>query len=226
MSPAPHLSLQQLQYRQGTFQLLADAQLTAPITGLFGHSGAGKTTLLELIAGLRHPSGGSMELHGQPLDGAPEKRRIGYVPQDLALFPHQTVRQNLLFPNPRDPARFRQIVDAVQLDPFLDRPPRELSGGEQQRVALGRALASAPRILLLDEPLSSLDAPLKSQLLDLLRSTARKFQVPILYVTHDPAELAALADEILILEHGRITARGTFQQLFQPSAEPHYIRRQ
>jgi molybdate transport system ATP-binding protein len=220
-----NLTLRGIKFRQGAFDLQVDCEIRAPVTGLFGPSGAGKTTLLELIAGLRKPIAGSIELSGEPLAGRPEQRHVAYVPQDLALFPHKTTEGNLRFANGHSEERFQQIVRILDLGNLLSRRPHEISGGEKQRVAIGRALMRAPRILLLDEPLASLDTPLKNRLLDLLKMTVHEFNIPILYVTHDAAELAAICDEVLLLENGRITGRGSFHQLFESINEPRYAPR-
>jgi molybdate transport system ATP-binding protein len=217
------------------FSLEADCELNAPITGIFGPSGAGKTTLLEVIAGLRQISSGTLFLHdkivsdpARKLFTKPENRGIGYVPQDLALFPHKTVENNLLFGThgphraARSAERLSHVIEALQLGTLLARYPASLSGGEKQRAAIGRALMSAPQMLLLDEPLANLDRALTRSLLDLLRRTASEFRVPMLYVTHDANELAAIADEVLLLRGGRLQGQGKFMDLFEQSPEPNY----
>ncbi len=225
------LSLDKMVVRQGTFTLSLDLRIQAQRTGLFGHSGAGKTTLLETITGLLKISSGEIVLGEEILSSVSNHipshaRRIGYVPQDLALFPHLSVKQNLLYSSRgNQPANFETNVEALGLKLLLNRLPAELSGGEKQRVALGRALSSSPRLLLLDEPLSSLDTPLKRSLLTIIRETAEQFQIPFLYVAHDPTELAALCEDVVILNAGKLQAHGTFQELFAPAATPVYERR-
>jgi molybdate transport system ATP-binding protein len=217
------------------FSLEANCEVNAPITGIFGPSGAGKTTLLEVIAGLRQISSGTLFLHekiasdpARKVFTKPEHRGIGYVPQDLALFPHKTVEKNLLFGTrgphraDRSAERLAHVVEALQLAPLLTRYPASLSGGEKQRAAIGRALMSAPQILLLDEPLANLDRALTRSLLDLLRRTSSEFRVPMLYVTHDANELAAIADEVLLLRGGRLQGQGKFMDLFEERSEPNY----
>lgn len=223
------LKLTGVRFRQGEFRLEADCEMRAQVTGVFGPSGAGKTTLLELIAGLRKPEAGRIELSGVVLTDveqrawvAVEKRAIGYVPQDLALFPHRSVEGNLRFAATPSEERFKHIVDALGLQKLLRQKPGQISGGEKQRVAIGRALMRAPRILLLDEPLSNLETALKNRLLALLKETAREFAVPILYVTHDAGELAAICDEVVLLESGRVTGQERFEELFEPSGEAVY----
>jgi molybdate transport system ATP-binding protein len=202
------------------FALEIDATLDQPITGIFGPSGAGKTTLLDLIAGLRRPLAGKVQLGDALLCDAgarmhlpPRLRRVGYVPQDLALFPHLSVRANLLYghrPNAATEALFSldHVTEVMKIEPLLARHVATLSGGEKQRVAFARAILSAPRLLLLDEPMSSLDARLKTRLIPYLRRIRDEFQIPLIYVTHDAGEIKALCDEVLILESGRLIHRG------------------
>jgi molybdate transport system ATP-binding protein len=204
------------------FTLSVDAELTAPITGLFGPSGAGKTTLLEIIAGLRRPRQGQVILHGRPLTDIqgrlhvpPAQRQVGYVPQDLALFPHLNAAANLLYGYRANGAVIpERVIEVLELPPLLHSPVQHLSGGEQQRVALGRALLANPRLLLLDEPLSSLDDRLKERILPYFRAVQAEFGVPILYVTHSQAELAALCDEVLDMERGRPRPRARGDEAF------------
>lgn len=199
------------------FRLDADVELNAHVTAVFGPSGAGKTTLLDVIAGLRKPSAGRVILHDRVLTDVsrrtfvpPHLRRVGYVPQDLALFPHLTVRENLLFGfrGPDPAGALEGVTGILELRGLEDRRIRQLSGGEKQRVALGRALLTEPRLLLLDEPLASLDAALKDRILPCLRRIRDAFDIPILHVSHDAREVRLLCDEVLILEAGRIVRRG------------------
>ena len=188
------------------FVLEARCTLAAQVTALVGHSGSGKTSLIESIAGLR-PAIGKIAIDGVPIhDQPPERRRIGYVPQDAALFPHLSVRDNVLFGG-RDEARFAALRDTLELAPLLDRAPASLSGGERQRVALARALMTAPRLLLLDEPLASVDQPLRERIVLFLRRV-RDLGVPMIYVTHQPFEALALANDCIVLRDGAIVARG------------------
>jgi molybdate transport system ATP-binding protein len=195
-----------------SFDLSLDLELPRRVTAISGPSGAGKTSLLDLIAGLRRASQGSIELDGAILTDIsrkihlpPEKRHIGYVPQDLALFPHLSVERNINYGghgSPTiDPAH---VVETLEIKPLLQRRVTEISGGEQQRVALARALLSAPRLLLLDEPLGSLDPELKSKVLPYLRRVRDEFQIPMLYVTHDQSEAAEIAEETIMIEKGRL----------------------
>ena len=193
------------------FVLDVTATLTARITGIFGPSGAGKTTLLELIAGVRRPRGGEIALDGETLDDAAthvaaRHRRLGYVPQENALFPHMTVAQNIAFA--ARGADLRHVADVLEIAHLLDRGVGALSGGEQKRVALARAIVTAPRLLLLDEPLAGLDRPLHGRITEYLERIRDDFGVPMLYVTHDRAEMARIAEEIVVLEEGRVVAQG------------------
>lgn len=202
------------------------------VTGIFGRSGAGKTTLLELVAGLRRPQNGRVELHGEVLCDvgtkvwvAPEERRIGYVPQDLALFPHKTVCDNLLFGAPTSasrPADLDRVVDEFQLGTLLGRLPGTLSGGEKQRVAIGRALMTEPKLLMLDEPLTNLDAELKERGLELFHRVRDHFATPILYVTHDANEIVSFCDEVVVLSNGRVVESGPPEKIFSRSDKPAY----
>lgn len=230
---ATALRLDGLRVVAGSFVLALDVTVDAPVTAVVGPSGAGKTTLLETLAGLRRPTAGRIALGEAVLDDvagrrhcAPPARRVGYVPQDLALFPHLSAAGNLRFATPRarpDGAPgFDEVVRALELGPLLGRRPRALSGGERQRVALGRALLSAPRLLLLDEPLSGLDPALRERVLAYLRRVRDAFRVPMLYVTHEAGDAAALAGRVLVLEAGRLRGEGPTADLLEP--DPHAVR--
>lgn len=204
------------------FDLAVRFETSRRVTGVFGASGSGKTSLLETVAGLRRRARGRIALGSEVwLDSAagrfvrPEGRHIGYVPQDGLLFPHLDVRRNLTSGGSRarregHPVEetFRTVVDILELAPLLDRDVGTLSGGERQRVALGRALGSGPRLLLLDEPLASLDFPLRRRVLPFLRRVRDEFEIPMLLVSHDPTEVQALCDDLIVLRQGRILARG------------------
>jgi molybdate transport system ATP-binding protein len=192
-----------------TFDLAIDLELPKRVTAITGPSGAGKTSLLEVIAGLRKLNSGKIELNGTDLTYLrPEKRAIGYVPQDLALFPHLSVERNIYYGGHGGPQiSAEHVIKTLQIEPLLRRRITEISGGEQQRVALARALLSCPKLLLLDEPLGSLDPDLKSKVLPYLCRVRDEFEIPMLYVTHDSAEAAMIAQETIALEKGKVVAR-------------------
>ena len=176
----------------------------AKVTALVGASGSGKTSLVESIAGLRNATGRIIVDSVSLLELKPERRRIGYVPQDAALFPHLSVRRNITYGGSRN---VDAVCDTLGLTNMLDRSPSTLSGGERQRVAIARALVTEPRLLLLDEPLASIDQPLRERILMYLRRV-RDLGVPMIYVTHQPFEAIALASWCIVLREGRIVAQG------------------
>ncbi len=190
---------------------------------LMGASGAGKTTAVRLIAGLEQPTAGSICLDGQLLDRlAPERRHMAMVSQEDALYPHLTVRKNIAFglavsgcDRQTADRRVAQAADSLRISRLLDRLPAELSGGERRRVALGRALVRRPKLLLLDEPLTGLDRPLRAELHETILSVQRELQVTMVYVTHQSAEALSLADQIGFLENGRLLQRGTPQDVYR-----------
>ncbi|EIZ80369.1 molybdate transport system ATP-binding protein [Novosphingobium sp. Rr 2-17] len=195
--------------KRGTRRIECRVETGPGLTALFGPSGAGKTSLLDAVAGLLRPTEGRIEVAGHVLfdrrsrvDLRPEQRQCGYVFQDLRLFPHRTVAQNLRFGwNRRTDAvpglSWDEALDFLGIAPLLDRMPATLSGGEAQRVAIGRALLSAPRFLLLDEPLASVDAGRREEVLRLIERIRDQLKLPILYVSHDRAEVERLADAIV-----------------------------
>ena len=207
------LLLEGVQLPLAHFDLHVSAQATGPVIGIFGPSGAGKTSLLDTIAGLRIPRQGRIRVGNVVLDDraarihvAARDRHIGYVPQENALFPHMTVLQNVRYGAGDAPVE--RVVEFLEIGHLLDRGATTLSGGEQKRVALARALVTSPRLLLLDEPLAGLDRPLHQRIAAFLRRVREDLHVPMLYVTHDPSELVAIADETLVLERGRIVGAG------------------
>ena len=219
--------------RLGNFQLEIDHTITEKVTAFLGPSGSGKSTLLNCISGILNPDEGELLFADQTLYSShqkkslpPEKRRFGYVFQEGYLFPHLTVRQNISYGRPRRPDSGTQIdtdtiIDILEIAELLDRYPSQLSGGQRQRVAIARALGMSPRLLLMDEPLTSLDAGLKNRILPYLYHIKGAFDIPILYVTHSISEVMALADEAFLLSDGQITDRGEPHQLLtSPSALP------
>lgn len=199
-----------------------DVAVEAPtgITGIFGPSGSGKTSLIRAVAGLLKGGRTQIRLEGRDLSHLPPHRRnIGYVYQDARLFPHMTVLQNLRYGGRDNEA---DIIDLLGLGHLLTRRPATLSGGEAQRVALGRALMSGPDILLLDEPLSALDAPRKAEVLPYLEALRDHAAVPILYVSHDMAEMARLAGHLVVLDRGQVVVSGPLDAvLSDPVAAPY-----
>jgi molybdate transport system ATP-binding protein len=208
-----------LYHRQGDFTLDIAFRTDSRATALFGPSGSGKTTALNAIAGLLRPERGRIVFDGRIMldtDGdvfvPPYRRRMGYVFQDGRLFPHLTVRQNLLFGRffagrraaRRDPAiTLDRVVGLLGIEHILARRPVNLSGGERQRVAIGRALLSEPCMLLMDEPLAALDGARKAEILSVLERLRDVARVPILYVSHDVAEVSRIANNVIVLENGR-----------------------
>ncbi len=215
------------------FRLDLDVTLSRGITAIFGPSGSGKTTTLNCIAGLASPDAGEVVLEGRALFSSssktnlpPERRRVGYVFQDALLFPHLSVRENVWYGYRRTPAALRRLhpdalVDLLGVVPLLDRRPASLSGGERQRVALARSLAASPRVLLLDEPLASLDLPSRGRILRALKELNRELDVPMVYVSHSLSEVLSLADEALVMSGGRAVAQDApYRVLHQPSVRP------
>ncbi len=195
------------------------------VTALFGRSGAGKTSLVNTLAGLLKPDRGRIVVDGVVLfDSAsavnlpPERRRIGYVFQESRLFPHLSVRGNLEYGMKRVPAAerriaFDQVIEVLGIDDLLSRRPRHLSGGERQRVALGRAILASPRLLLMDEPLASLDAARKDEILPFIERLRDSFNVPIVYVSHAMDEIIRLADTMVLMSDGMVAAVGAVEEL-------------
>ncbi|SLK19666.1 molybdate transport system ATP-binding protein [Enterobacter sp. NFR05] len=210
----------------GTHRLQVDENLPASgITAVFGVSGAGKTSLINAISGLTRPEQGRIVLNDRVLYDAekkiclpPEKRRVGYVFQDARLFPHYNVLGNLRYGMAKSMAgQFDKLVALLGIEQLLERLPGGLSGGEKQRVAIGRALLTAPELLLLDEPLASLDIPRKRELLPYLQRLAREINIPVLYVSHSLDEILHLADKVMVLEAGAVKAFGNLEDVWGSS---------
>jgi molybdate transport system ATP-binding protein len=211
-------------YARGSFGLAAEATIAGGVTGICGPSGSGKSTLLALLAGLLRPDAGTLRIRDEILVDSKHgifvpawERHFGLVFQDGQLFPHLTVRRNLLYGHDRLAPNARHfhldaVLELLEIGHLLDRRPTLLSGGERQRVALGRALLYSPRLLLLDEPLSSLDDRLKQQILPFLKRVKEETRIPMLYVTHARAEVDYLADAVLTMDHGKL-ARSQPQEL-------------
>jgi molybdate transport system ATP-binding protein len=207
------------------------------ITALYGASGAGKTSIVNMVAGLMRPDSGRIALNGlclfdsaRQIDLPPEKRRIGYVFQDGRLLPHLSVRANLTYGMKLTPAARRfvkldPVVDLLGIGHLLDRRPARLSGGEKQRVAIGRALLTSPAMLLMDEPLASLDAARKAEVLPFIMRLSHEFAVPILYVSHAMDEILNLAAHLVMIEAGRVLASGPLESLLSsPDLQSRFSR--
>lgn len=209
----------------GSFALNAAFSCGPGITALFGQSGSGKTSVVNMIAGLLRPARGRIAVDGRVLfdstariDMPPHRRRVGYVFQDARLFPHLTVRQNLLYGRHFTPPSeryvvFDQVIELLAIAHLLGRRPAGLSGGEKQRVAIGRALLASPRILLMDEPLASLDDARKSEILPYIERLRDQMGLPILYVSHAMDEVARLADTMVLMAGGSVVAVGAVEDL-------------
>jgi molybdate transport system ATP-binding protein len=207
-----------VRHRQGEFTLEASIAAEGATLALCGPSGAGKTTLLNLIAGLAHPDEGRLVVDGATfldttagVDLAPRLRRVGYVFQELRLFPHLKVERNLLYgrryaPTGERGVDFDSAVDLLGLRPLLQRWPARLSGGEKQRVAIGRALLANPRLLLMDEPLAALDEARRAEILNYIEKLRDAFAIPIVFVSHRLSEVERLASDIAVLDRGRLVA--------------------
>ena len=213
--------------RLGDHTLQVNANIPAQgITAVFGVSGAGKTSLINAIGGLTTPQEGHIFLNDRVLFDAqtsvnlpPEKRRIGYVFQDARLFPHYKVKGNLEYGMAKTMrSQFDELVALLGIGELLSRFPFSLSGGEKQRVAIGRALLSAPEMLLMDEPLASLDLPRKRELLPYLQALAKQVAIPVLYVSHSLEEIIQLADNVLVLDKGEVKALGALEKVWASSA--------
>jgi molybdate transport system ATP-binding protein len=216
-----------IRHRQGAFVLEAQFRSEGRLTALFGQSGSGKTTIVNAIAGLVRPSYGRIVVNGRVLVDTQSRiavpmhrRRIGYVFQEGRLFPHLNVRQNLLFgrwftPREQRRASFDAVVGLLGIGHLLGRRPATLSGGEKQRIAIGRALLADPHLLLMDEPLASLDDPRKSEIYPYLERLRDEGEVPIVLVSHSVAEIARLATSVVVLSEGRVTASGPTEDIMR-----------
>lgn len=208
----------------GNFTLEVNCRLEAKVSAFLGPSGSGKSTLLNCISGMLSPDEGEIAFGDEVLYASaakinlpPEKRRFGYVFQEGNLFPHLTVAQNIRYGQPK-PRKSSAAVDVLEISEFLQRYPRELSGGQRQRVAIARALAMEPRMLLMDEPLASLDTALKERIIPYLNHVKDTFDIPILYITHAFSEAMALADEAFLITNGIIIGQGEPHQLLTAPA--------
>ena len=197
---------------------------------LFGYSGSGKSLTLQMIAGLLRPDEGIVRSDSKTyfnssagIDTPPWVRSFGYVFQDLALFPHMTVFRNIIFGAPEIPkdkkvSRAKEMIEAFKLTGIEDRYPFEISGGQKQRAAFARALIRQPDVLLLDEPFSALDHPLRLEMRGFLREVRKRFNMPVILVTHDFDEAASLADKLIIYSHGKVVQAGSLQEVINQPA--------
>src|SRR5271170_1072036 len=214
-----------IEQRLGAFHLQVKFAAEAPIVGLFGRSGAGKSSVINAIAGITRPRRGSIRINdlslfdaAKGIDLPPEERRIGFVFQDALLFPHMDVESNLLYGQRLRPPKDRfieemRVVELLGLGALLRRKPKALSGGEKQRVAIGRALLAQPRVLLMDEPLAALDVPRKTEILDYIERLRDELAIPIVYVSHSVTEITRLADTVVVLSEGNCVAMGDVDEV-------------
>ena len=214
-------------HRLGSFSLDAHFEATGPLTAIFGASGSGKTSLVNVIAGLITPQDARVIVDGEVLIDTAQRsalpahrRRIGYVFQDARLFPHLSVNQNLRYgrwfaPPKQRYADFDQITALLGIGTLLERKSGQLSGGEKQRVAIGRALLASPRLLLMDEPLASLDQARKAEIMPYIERLRDELRIPIIYVSHSVAEVARLASDIVVMANGRVMATGPAKDIMQ-----------
>ncbi len=214
------------------FELDAGFQTDARVVALFGPSGAGKSSLVEAVAGVRRAEGrvvvSGHELQGPGGSLPPRERRVGWVPQEGALLPHRDVEGNLAFAERAvgaDLAWRAKALEVLGIGGLLGRMPGQLSGGERQRVALARALCARPRLLLLDEPLSGVDLPRRARVFGHLLEVRDHFELPMLYVSHDPAEVLAIADHVVLLEQGRVVGEGAPRQLLGDASALRFLDR-
>jgi molybdate transport system ATP-binding protein len=212
----------------GGFEINAHFEAGEGVTALFGPSGCGKSTIMNLIAGGLHPLTGTIRLGERILVDTqahvflpPEQRRVGVVLQDHLLFPHMTVRKNLLFGKGRQGSRaidFAKVVDILEITDLLDRMPATLSGGQHQRVAVGRAILRGPELLLMDEPIAALDQGLKDRILTYLERAFAEWHIPTVFVSHNRADVSRLADHVVYLEAGRVSCSGPPAKVLCPES--------
>lgn len=222
MSEVLHIDLT---HRQGNFLLKMKASIPEGITGIFGPSGSGKSTLLKLISGIETPDNGSIELNGVELFNKSKKkniplrkRKIGLVFQEGRLFPHMNVRRNLMYGySSQSRFGFDEVVDLLEVRNLLEKRPDDCSGGERQRIAIGRMLLHSPELLLLDEPFSALDQRLRRNIIPFLLKIREKFNLPIVVVSHDLSDLLMLSDQLVLVDEGQIRGIGSYVDLIMNS---------
>jgi len=230
-----HIEAHGISKKFGSFQAVDDVSFgiqAGQLVGLLGPSGGGKTTVLRMLAGLEQPTAGSIFFEGIRVnDLPPQKRGIGFVFQNYALFKHMTVAENVAFglnvqkkPAHEVKERVRDMIDLVGLSGFAHRLPHQLSGGQRQRVAFARALAPSPQLLLLDEPFAAIDAKVRKELRQWLKRMIEQVGVTSIFVTHDQEEAVEVADEIMILNHGRLEQKGTPWEVYKRPQTPFVAR--
>ena len=216
-------------YTRGDFKLQMNVDIPSGIVGVFGESGHGKSSLLKLLAGIENPDEGEIVVHGKTMFNkatgervAARKRKVGLVFQEGRLFPHMSVRKNLLYGyHPSSGIYFNEVIDLLELGGLLDRKPQDCSGGENQRIAIGRMLLSSPEILMLDEPFSSLDQRLRRNIIPYLIRIHEKYKLPILVVSHDICDLLMLTNQLMVIKDGGIAGLGDYHDLlFDPVCSP------
>lgn len=212
-----------IQLQRKNFRLNAKAEIENGITGVFGPSGHGKTSLLNSVAGLINPDSGCIIINGEKVFDSKDKinvpvknRKIGYVFQDVRLFPHLSVEQNLKYgakTSRQENISFNDITEILRIGNLLEKKPSECSGGEKQRIAIGRALLSGAQILIMDEPFSAVDVNLRGNIIPFLKAINARFKIPMLIVSHDLPDLLSLTNHLLLMKDGEIKAAGLFQDL-------------
>ena len=211
-----------IKIRRNSFQLNVRCNVPNGITGIFGPSGHGKTSLLNAIAGTVKPDEGKIVIRNrvvfdsaQNINIATKNRKVGYVFQDIRLFPHYTIKKNLTYGRKEKTfdKLFRDVVDVLNITDIINKKPEECSGGEKQRVAIGRAILSGAEVLLMDEPFSALDVNLRKEIIPFLNEVSRKFNLPILIVSHDLPDLLSLTNQLILLKEGNLLAQGKFHNL-------------
>jgi molybdate transport system ATP-binding protein len=218
--------------KRNGFTLDIKCEIKQQVTGIFGPSGAGKTSFLHVLAGLEKPDSGSVRIHqrdvfnsNKKINLPPEKRKIGFVFQDSRLFPHMNVAQNVRYgiKMAGDNIRFGEVADLLKISNILDKKVSQISGGQAQRVAIGRAILSAPDILFLDEPFSALDKNLRQHIISLLMPLIKKFDIPMLVISHDLSDLLMLTDKLLIIKDGKCVGHGNYYELIAQENTVHEL---
>lgn len=216
-----------IKLKRKDFELDVQAEISGGITGIFGPSGHGKTSLLNAIAGIVKPDSGYINIEGTTVFNTEKKintpvksRRVGYVFQDMRLFPHLSIEKNLCYGKrgKQDGGNFNEVADLLKLGNLLKKKPEQCSGGEKQRIAIGRAILSGAEVLLMDEPFSAMDVNLRKEIIPYLNSVSRKFNMPVLIVSHDLPDLLSLTNQLILLKDGKLQVQGKFQDIIMDEA--------